>query len=143
VPCPEPPAPPGALVALLNRVGAGTYGLFYQARSLLNFLGFTVLVVIRALIDPQRIRKVAFVAHIEATGFNALPIIGLLNFLVGMVLAFQGADQLRRFGAEIFTVNLVGVGILREMGVLITSIIVAGRSGSAFTAQIGTMTVNE
>jgi phospholipid/cholesterol/gamma-HCH transport system permease protein len=79
----------------------------------------------------------------ERTGLDALPIVGLLSFLIGVVLAYQGADQLRRFGAEIYTVNLLGVAVLREMGVLLTAIIIAGRSGSAFTAQIGTMQVNE
>jgi len=72
-----------------------------------------------------------------------MPIVGLLSFLIGVVLAYQGADQLRRFGAEIYTVNLLGIAILRELGVLLTAIIIAGRSGSAFTAQIGTMQVNE
>jgi phospholipid/cholesterol/gamma-HCH transport system permease protein len=80
---------------------------------------------------------------VEQTGVNALPIVGLLSFLIGVVLAYQGADQLRRFGAEIYTVNLLGAGILRELGVLMAAIIIAGRSGSAFTAQIGTMRVNE
>jgi phospholipid/cholesterol/gamma-HCH transport system permease protein len=79
----------------------------------------------------------------EETGLNALPIIGLLSFLIGVVVAYQGADQLRQFGAEVFTVNLLGVGILRELGGLMAAIIVAGRSGSAFTAQIGTMKVSE
>ena len=79
----------------------------------------------------------------EQTGVNALAIVGMLSFLVGVVIAYQGADQLRRFGAEIYTVDLLGVGILRELGVLMTAIIIAGRSGSAFTAQIGTMQVNE
>ncbi len=72
-----------------------------------------------------------------------MPILGLLSFLLGVVIAYQGADQLRRFGAEIFTINLLGVSMLREIGGLIAAIIVAGRSGSAFTAQIGTMRVNE
>jgi phospholipid/cholesterol/gamma-HCH transport system permease protein len=72
-----------------------------------------------------------------------MPIVGLLSFLIGVVFAYQGADQLRRFGAEIYTVNLLGIAILRELGVLLTAIIIAGRSGSAFTAQIGTMQVNE
>ena len=79
----------------------------------------------------------------EQTGVNAMPIVGLLSFLIGVVIAYQGADQLRRFGAEIYTVNLLGIAILRELGVLLTAIIIAGRSGSAFTAQIGTMQVNE
>src|SRR3546814_18709263 len=76
----------------------------------------------------------------EQTGLNALPIVGLISFLVGVVLAYQGADQLARFGAQIFPVNLVAVGVLREMGILLTAIIVAGRPGSAFTAQNGTST---
>ena len=79
----------------------------------------------------------------EQTGLNAMPIVGLLSFLIGVVMAYQGADQLRRFGAEIYTVNLLGISILRELGVLLAAIIIAGRSGSAFTAQIGTMQVNE
>jgi phospholipid/cholesterol/gamma-HCH transport system permease protein len=79
----------------------------------------------------------------EETGLNALPIVGLLSFLLGIVFAYQGADQLRQFGAEVFTVNLLGISILRELGGLMAAIIVAGRSGSAFTAQIGTMRVNE
>jgi phospholipid/cholesterol/gamma-HCH transport system permease protein len=98
---------------------------------------------LRLLVQPRRIRFVSLISHIEHTGLNAMPIIGLISFLIGIVLAYQGADQLRQFGAEIFTVNLVGVSVLREMGILLTSIIVAGRTGSAFTAQIGTMQVNE
>ena len=76
-------------------------------------------------------------------GLTRLPIVGLLSFLIGVVMAYQGADQLRRFGGEIYTVNLLGITILRELGVLLTAIIIAGRSGSAFTAQIGTMQVNQ
>jgi phospholipid/cholesterol/gamma-HCH transport system permease protein len=97
-----------------------------------------------ALVRPARNLRVPAIFHqIEETGINALPIVGLLAFLIGVVLAYQGADQLKRFGAEIFTINLLGVGVLREIGGLITAIIVAGRSGSAFTAHIGTMRVNE
>src|SRR5262249_37213061 len=84
-----------------------------------------------------------FMHQIEETGITALPIVGLLSFLIGVVLAYQGADQLKRFGAEILTVDLVAVAVLREVGGLMTAIIVAGRSGSAFTAQIGTRKVNE
>jgi phospholipid/cholesterol/gamma-HCH transport system permease protein len=79
----------------------------------------------------------------QQAGVASLPIVGLLSFLIGVVTAYQGADQLARFGAEIFTVNVVGVGVLREMGALITAIVVAGRSASAFAAQIGTMKINE
>ncbi|MGH6718260.1 MAG: MlaE family ABC transporter permease, partial [Alphaproteobacteria bacterium] len=103
----------------------------------------TVTVVARTAVRPARLRFISLVNHMEHVGLNAMPIVGLLSFLIGVVLAYQGADQLRRFGAELFTVNLLGVSVLRELGVLIASIIIAGRSGSAFTAQIGTMKVNQ
>jgi phospholipid/cholesterol/gamma-HCH transport system permease protein len=90
-----------------------------------------------------KLRLAALIHQIEEVGINALPIIGLLMFLMGIVLAYQGADQLKRFDLEILTINALGIGVLREIGVLFTAIIVAGRSGSAFTAQIGTMKVNE
>ncbi len=97
----------------------------------------------RLLRHPGRLRLRATISQMEQTGLDAMPIVGLLSFLIGIVMAFQGADQLRRFGAEIYTVNLLGITILRELGVLLAAIIIAGRSGSAFTAQIGTMQVNQ
>jgi phospholipid/cholesterol/gamma-HCH transport system permease protein len=97
----------------------------------------------RAVIVPGRLRIKSVVFHMQQAGVASLPIVGLLSFLIGVVTAYQGADQLARFGAEIFTVNVVGVGVLREMGALITAIVVAGRSASAFAAQIGTMKINE
>jgi phospholipid/cholesterol/gamma-HCH transport system permease protein len=111
--------------------------------SLLGFFGLVSEALWRTLRRPSRLRWTSFVSHMEQTGVDALPIVGLLAFLIGVVFAYQGADQLRRFGAEIYTVNLLGISILRELGVLITAILVAGRSGSAFAAQIGTMKVNE
>ncbi len=143
VPCPPRPEAEGALVALILRLGAATYFVGREARDLTNFLGHTVIVMARLAARPWRLRWTAWVSHMEQSGLNAMPIVGLISFLIGVVLAYQGADQLARFGAQIFTVNLVGVGVLREMGILLTAIMVAGRSGSAFTAQIGTMTVNE
>jgi phospholipid/cholesterol/gamma-HCH transport system permease protein len=131
------------MVDILARVGAALIEALKLARDLLGFFGSLVLGFLRLFIEPRRIRFVSLISHIEHTGLNAMPIIGLISFLIGIVLAYQGADQLRQFGAEIFTVNLVGVSVLREMGILLTSIIVAGRTGSAFTAQIGTMQVNE
>lgn len=141
--CPEPPKPPAALPAILAELGASTFEAGRTAKEVISFLGLTVVVLLRNLAQPRRLRGTSLVYHLEKTGLDALPIVGLLAFLIGVVLAYQGADQLARFGAEIFTVNLVGVAVLREMGVLITAIIVAGRSGSAFTAQIGTMKVNQ
>ncbi|MHA1600013.1 MAG: MlaE family lipid ABC transporter permease subunit [Alphaproteobacteria bacterium] len=141
----HPPPPPrdNPIAAILLRLGRSTFEVGRAARDLLNFLGLTVIVLLGSLLRPGRIRGTALISQMEQTGLNALPIVGLISFLIGVVLAYQGADQLARFGAQIFTVNLVAVGVLREMGILLTAIIVAGRSGSAFTAQIGTMKVNE
>lgn len=141
--CPEPPKQPAAFISVLTDLGTATFEAGRTAREVVNFLGLTVVVLLRNLAQPRRLRGTSLIYHLEKTGLDALPIVGLLAFLIGVVLAYQGADQLARFGAEIFTVNLVGVAVLREMGVLITAIIVAGRSGSAFTAQIGTMKVNQ
>jgi phospholipid/cholesterol/gamma-HCH transport system permease protein len=111
---------------------------------MLGFLGRVTVETAEAIIRPWReLPWPAFLNQIEETGINALPIVGLLSFLLGVVIAYQGADQLERFGAQIFTINLLGVSTLREIGVLMTAIIVAGRSGSAFTAHIGTMQVNQ
>jgi phospholipid/cholesterol/gamma-HCH transport system permease protein len=140
---PTPPRPDNPLTAVALRIGRETVRIVGEGRDLVSFLGLTVIVLLRSLLKPWRIRPVPLIAHMEQTGLNALPIVGLISFLVGIVLAYQGADQLARFGAQIFTVNLVAIGVLREMGILLTAIIVAGRSGSAFTAQIGTMKVNE
>jgi phospholipid/cholesterol/gamma-HCH transport system permease protein len=125
------------------RIGRITIGLVQRGGELLGFVGLISIIAFRTLRRPCRIRFTALISHMEQTGVDALPIVGLLSFLIGVVMAFQGADQLRRFGAEIYTVNLLGVAILRELGVLLAAIIIAGRSGSAFTAQIGTMKVNE
>ena len=132
-----------ALVDLLERLGRGTVEAGRKAVELVNFVGVVTIAFGRALLQPSRFRPKALVTQIEQTGLNALPIVGLLTFLVGVVLAYLMSDQLRQFGAEVFTVNLVGLSMLREIGVLITAIMIAGRSGSAFTAQIGTMKVNE
>ena len=129
--------------AFLERLGRGQMHFFGQAVQLLGFLGMVATETVATIFHPRRLRIPALVHQMEEVGLNAMPIVGLLSFLLGIVFAFQGADQLRRFGAEIFTVNLLGISILREIGAIMTAIIVAGRSGSSFTAQIGTMKVNE
>lgn len=136
---PDVPAP----IAIANRVGKGFFDLLQEVRLLTGFLGEVAVKISRVALAPWRFRWTGFAVHVEATGLNALPIVGLLSFLIGVVLAYQGASQLVQFGAEIFTVNLLAVSVLREIGILMTAIIVAGRSGSAFAAQIGTMKVNE
>jgi len=127
----------------IARIGKVTITQIVGAGALLGFIGLVAIAVMRTIRHPSRVRLAALFQHMEQTGLNSLPVIGMLSFLVGVVFAFQGADQLRTFGAEIYTVNLLGIAILRELGVLLTAIILAGRSGSAFTAQIGTMKVNE
>jgi phospholipid/cholesterol/gamma-HCH transport system permease protein len=114
-----------------------------ESKLLVNFFGLTISTLVSAIAKPKRLRPVALINQIEQTGLNAVPIVCLLNFLIGIVIAYQGAVQLRKFGAEIFTIDGLAFGIPREIAVLITAIVVAGRSGSAFTAQIGTMQVNQ
>ncbi len=138
----EPDRPP-RWVELTEGVGRWAVAIAAEAGALISFLGYIVVKLGVVLADPRRIRWTSVVHHMQYTGLNALPIVGLLGFLLGIVIAYQGAFQLRRFGAEMLVVNLVGVSVFRELGVLITAIIVAGRSGSAFTAQIGTMIVNQ
>lgn len=116
------------------------------ARTSIEVLGFLGLVLARAgntVIRPGRLRGTALVHHMQEVGFNAVPIVSLMAFLIGVVLAFQGSAQLRQFGAEVFVVNLIAISVLRELGILLTAIIVAGRSGSAFTAAIGSMKIRE
>ena len=128
----------------LEKMGRATVHAGNQGYRILGYLGRVTVETTQMIAAPRKNLKLAAMVHqVEETGISALPIVGLLAFLIGVVLAYQGADQLKRFGAEVFTINLLGVGILREIGGLITAIIVAGRSGSAFTAQIGTMRVNE
>jgi phospholipid/cholesterol/gamma-HCH transport system permease protein len=127
----------------LERLGRGTNRALGQGYAMLGYLGLVSVETSGTVIHPRRLRLVALLNQIEQTGLRAVPILGLLSFTMGIVLAYQGADQLKRFGAQLFTVNLLGIGSLREVGVLITAIIVAGRSGSAFTAQIGTMKLNQ
>ena len=138
----EPPLP-GGLVLVVASLGKATIDAAIEGARLLSFFGWTVATLARSLAHPSRLRLTSLTHHLEQTCLNALPIVGLIAFLIGIVMAYQGADQLRRFGAEIFTVDLVGVSILREIGILLTAIVVAGRSGSAFTAEIGAMSVNQ
>ncbi len=144
--CRAPPVelpPPHTFTDRLERIGRGLFHALHQAYELVGFFGLVAFEAVATILQPHRLRVAALFHQIEETGVNALPIVGLLSFLIGVVVAYQGADQLRQFGVEVYTVNLLSVGVLRELGGLMAAIIVAGRSGSAFTAQIGTMKVNE
>jgi len=131
------------IAGFIARIGEISLGLVARAYSLLGFFGVVCSTALRVARHPGRLSMTAIVAQMEQTGVNALPIVSLLTFLIGVVIAYQGADYLRFYGLESYTVQLTGASILRELGVLLTAIILAGRSGSAFTAQIGTMRVNE
>lgn len=133
------PAKPG----LLTNIGQRTWRDLIGMAGMLSFIGESALVLLRSLVQPRRIRWRPILHNLQTAGFEALPIVGLLSFLMGFVIAYQGADQLQRFGANIFIVDLVGLSMLRELSPLLTAIIVAGRSGSAYAAQIGTMKVTE
>jgi phospholipid/cholesterol/gamma-HCH transport system permease protein len=128
---------------LIVRIGSSVDEGLRTGRDLVAFFGLVLETLGKTLMNPLRMRATSTVYHMEQTGLNAVPIVSLISFLIGAVLAFQGAEQLRRFGGEIFTVNLVAVSFLREIGILLTAIMVAGRSGSAFTAQIGSMKLRE
>ncbi|MGE0681266.1 MAG: MlaE family lipid ABC transporter permease subunit [Candidatus Binatia bacterium] len=114
-----------------------------QSVHFLSFVGENSLVFLRVALHPTRLRWNALFYNLQGAGLRAMPIIGLLAFLMGIVIAYQAAVQLRPFGANIFIVDLVGISMVREIAPLVTAIVVAGRSGSAYTAQIGTMQVTE
>jgi phospholipid/cholesterol/gamma-HCH transport system permease protein len=128
---------------ILEEVGGGIMMGMMTIVHFLAFFGQVISAAFGLILHPRRFRLHAVVQHFDMVGVRALMIIGLMNFLIGIVIAQQGADQLRAFGAEVFTVNLIGRLTLRELGILMTAIMVAGRSGSAFAAQIGTMKVTE
>ena len=133
----------GTLTRLLGEIGDAMAVTLNTLYGLLGFLGATTLAFLAVLRHPRRFRFNAVVQQFEVVGVAALGIVGLMSFLIGVVIAQQGAVQLRQFGAEVFTINLVGRLTLREMGVLMTAIMVAGRSGSAFAAQLGTQKLTE
>jgi phospholipid/cholesterol/gamma-HCH transport system permease protein len=131
---------PAAAVEGLGRTAVGGWRLI---ESLLAFLGRVSYAVGRASVKLRRWRPTSITRHVYDTGITAIPIVALIAFLIAVILAYMGAQQLRKFGADIYVVDLVTVGVLRELGVLLTAIIVAGRSGSAFAAEIGAMRLNE
>lgn len=138
----EAPAEPAPL-RLVRWLGQATIEAAVTGVGFVRFLGNVALTLARVAPRPPRWRWVSIVHHLEAVGIQAVPIVALISFLIGIVLAYQGATQLTRFGAEVFVVDLVAIGVLREIGILLTAIVVAGRSGSAFTAQLGSMQLNE
>ncbi|MDZ4308196.1 ABC transporter permease [Allopontixanthobacter sp.] len=133
----------GLMTRVPRAIGEGVVDFGVGVFGLVGFLGEVIAGFGSLLRHPGRFRVKAFVHQLELVGVSALGIIGLMSFLIGIVVAQQGAVQLQQFGAEIYTINLTGRLTLRELGVLMTAIMVAGRSGSAFAAQIGTMKLTE
>lgn len=139
----EAPVEQRSLRGFVEGVGRGVMGGLSFLAALVGFFGIFLHRMLRILRHPGEFRLTSLVHHCEEVGFKAVPIVSLMAFLIGVVLAFQGSAQLRQFGAEVFVVDLIAISILRELGILLTSIIVAGRTASAFTAAIGSMKMRE
>ncbi len=141
-PLPKPPTVP-RWRQLVTELGKGADEAWHDALDVITFVGRATSALGRALVHPGSLRLPSISRQVAETGVNALPIIGLMAVMISIVIGYQGVAQLRPYGGEDFTINLVAVSVLREMGVLITAIMVAGRSGSAFTAEIGVMKARE
>lgn len=134
---------PSRARAFFIRIGAATVGGVATLRDIFGFIGRVSICVLRDLSHPRHFRLASIVRHVQETGLSALLIVGLLAVLISMVITYQGAVQLRKFGADLFTIDLTVVALLREMSVLVTAIMVAGRSGSAFAAELGVMKLRD
>ena len=128
---------------LLFNVGKSVSVFAVGLGQTIGFFGLVLTRLAATALHPSRLRLTALTHHMQQAGLNAVPIVGLMGFLIGIVLAFQGASQLEQFGAEIYVVDLISISMLRELGILLTAIIVAGRSASSFTAAIGSMKMRE
>ncbi len=134
---------PGGLAGFVAGIGESVRDIWRDTVRLIAFLGLLIATLPDVLLSPRNWRIAPWVTQVQQTGLNAVPIIALLTFLVGAVVAFLGATVLREFGATLYTIDLIAYSFLREFGVLLTAIMVAGRSGSAFTAQLGSMKSRE
>jgi len=128
---------------LLTRVGAGSLSFFASAADFVTFLGEAIIGIGRLLIGKARLRRSDLMLAIEDCGPDALPIVALISFLIGLILAFVGAVELQRFGAAVYVADLVGIAMVREMGAIMTAILMSGRTGAAFAANLGTMQVGD
>ena len=130
-------------VAFFSLIGEKTVTSLHFLHDIISFIGQISICFFRNCLRPGHFRLPSVIRHIDETGIRALPIVGLLAVLISMVISYQGAVQLKKFGADIYTIDLTVISLLREMGVLVTAIMVAGRSGSAFAAELGVMKLRE
>jgi phospholipid/cholesterol/gamma-HCH transport system permease protein len=128
---------------LLERLGRGLVHVGVDFYSTMVFTGHLLVAIGRVLRDPRRMRWTAFVSHIERAGLDALPIVALTTFFIGAVVAFLGANELEQFGAQVFAVELIAISVLREFNIIITAVLLAGRSASSFAAEIGSMKMSQ
>jgi phospholipid/cholesterol/gamma-HCH transport system permease protein len=142
-PLPSTPATGNSMVRILESIGRWVVNAYWNILVFLDFLGRTLLSLMESFFNPRHWRVTSIVFHMQAVGLNAVPLVMLLSFMVGAVVAFLGATVLSEFGAQLWVVELVGVAFFREFGVLLTAILLAGRTASAFTAQIGSMKSGE
>src|SRR5215469_10861428 len=136
-------APVGPHAPLLTAVGRHTVGAWRDTLEGLAVLGRVILTMLGSFTSFKRLRPISIARHVYDTGITAIPITALIAFLIAVIIAYMSAQQLRGLGVDIYVVDLVTIGVLRELGVLLTSVIVAGRSGSAFAAELGSMKLNE
>ena len=134
---------PGIFISAFDKTGRDMVEVYQDVKILAHLAGGVIYGLWQALFDIRKLRFTSIVHHIEQTGMKAVPIVAMMSFLVGAIVAQQGAFQLGKFGADPFVIDLVGILVLREVGILLTAILVAGRSGSAFTAEIGSMKMRE
>ncbi len=142
----RPRRPPGVrrpALEMLGRIGRGVVGFGHDLWHTMAFNGRLVSALGRSLVDPRRIRWAPLISLAERAGLDAIPIVAVTSFFIGAVIAFIGANMLSDFGAQVFTVELIGISVLREFGVIITAILLAGRSASSFAAEIGAMKMNQ
>jgi phospholipid/cholesterol/gamma-HCH transport system permease protein len=143
----KPAGPPEAarsgIAGVLDRIGRSVFGIGETMLALVDMIGAVIAAWLRVFIHPSRFRLTSMVHHLEQVCWNAVPIVVLITFLIGCIVAQQGIFHFRKFGADVFVVDMLGVLVLRELGVLLVAIMVAGRSGSAYTAELGSMKMRE
>ena len=127
----------------IEGLGKGSIKILKDSAEIITFFGAVMISMARVLTNPEKLRYLSIISHVERAGLRAAPIVCLMSLLIGGIVAQQGAFQLKRFGADIYVVNMVGVLVLRELGVLLAAIMFAGRSGSSYTAEIGSMKMRE